>query len=111
MKTDFNFLFTEKAQEALVQKGKKGISFPTPANMPVFLPGDLITFEQLDQQMMFKVRSRYFIWKTQEYLIIQYVLSLPTESRSSRRDAADMHEKPLPISAESLPTVTPSPEQ
>lgn len=85
MKTDFNFLFTKKAQEAISTKGKHGIRFPTPANMPVFLPGDLITFGQLDEDLMFKVRSRYFIWESEEYLKIQYVLALPTESvRSSR---------------------------
>lgn len=83
MKTDFNFLFTEKAQKALIAKGKQGLSFPTPANMPVFLPGDLVTFGQLDDELMFKVRSRYFIWKTDSYLKIQYVLSLPSESSRS----------------------------
>lgn len=82
MKTDFNFLFTDKAMEAIVAKGKKGISFPTPANMPVFLVGDLVTFEQLDEELIFKVRSRYFIWKKQDHLLIQYVLALPTESKS-----------------------------
>lgn len=88
MKTDFNFLFTEKAQKALVAKGKQGMSFPTPANMPVFLPGDLVTFGQLDEELMFKVRSRYFIWKDVNYLRIQYVLSLPTESSRSQASAS-----------------------
>lgn len=88
MKTDFNFLFTDRAIEAVKKSGKQGISFPTPANMPVFLVGDLVTFEQLDSELMFKVRSRYFVWKANNHLLIQYVLGLPTESKSSLSSSA-----------------------
>ena len=93
MKTDFNFLFTQKAQDAISAKGKHGIRFPTPANMPVFLPGDLITFGQLDKDLMFKVRSRYFIWESADHLIIQYVLALPTESARSSKTEPNKVEK------------------
>lgn len=81
MRTDFDFLFTEKAMEAVTAKGKGGISFPTPANMPVFLVGDLVTFEQLDPDLLFKVRSRYFIWKSGDHLLIRYVLGVPGEGK------------------------------
>lgn len=84
MRTDFDFLFTDRAKEAVAKKGAGGISFPTPANMPVFLVGDLITFEQLDSDIIFRVRSRYFIWKSAEHLLIRYVLGVPGESRKQR---------------------------
>ncbi|MGL4668138.1 MAG: hypothetical protein ACRCWR_09430 [Saezia sp.] len=81
MKTDLDFLFTDKAKEAVAEKGKGAISFETPANMPVFLVGDLITFEQLDPDLMFRVRSRYFIWKNENQLLIRYVLGHPNEGK------------------------------
>lgn len=79
MRTDFDFLFTDKAKESVAAKGRGAISFATPANMPVFLVGDLITFEQLDPDLIFRVRSRYFIWKAEDHLLIRYVLGHPRE--------------------------------